>query len=181
MRSKYRNYIIVIYLTISFISFLYGSTYLSRQRILQLQDPIFATTNLIGSLLIVVLIEFAIIFGFLKSADLNKRDLFFSVLIVNLVIFLPTQTVAYLFLAFFFKFYPVYIITTFIIVLGLEWLLYHCELRKLLIKKPINKELSFKKILLISITANLTSGILTHIYPGIMLIFEIFNWPELYF
>jgi hypothetical protein len=180
VRSKYRDYIIAIFLIISFISILFGFKYIA-QRLTQLYDPIFIIVNLIGSLFIVVLIEFAVIFGFLGSADLNKRDLFFSVLLVNLLIFLPTQTIAYLILAFLLKYYAVYILTIFIINLGLEWLFFQFEFKKLLKKKSINKELSFKKILLISVTANLTSGVLTHVYPGIMLLLELFMWPELYF
>ncbi|MFX0106199.1 MAG: hypothetical protein ACFE75_12015 [Candidatus Hodarchaeota archaeon] len=84
-------------------------------------------------------------------------------------------------MAFFFKFYPVYTIAIFIIVLGFEWVLYHFELQKLLKKKSINKELTFEKTLLISMLDNLTSGALTHIYPGIILLLEVIKWPELYF
>lgn len=180
MKSNKRDYIILIYFLISLISIIFSIIYIQQYYGPLFRDPIYILVNLVGSLFIVVIIEFVVIYGFLRKADLINKDLFLSVLIVNLAIFLPIQTVAYLFLAFYIIYYPFYILAIFIIGLCLEWLLYRFGFRKLIEKKSLNKELSPKKIILISVLANLASGVLTNIYPGLILLIEFAKWPGLY-
>jgi len=181
MKSKNKNNIIAIYILVSLIITMIGSYYTFQVYVTPIDHPLFIITNLIGSLLIVVIIEFGIIYGFLKSAELIKSDFFLSVLMVNLSIFLPFLTVAYFFLAFFIMIYPFYQLAIFFIVIILEWLFYRFEFQKLSEKKSINRELSSKKIIIISVIANLPMGILINIYPAILLLLEFARWPGLYF
>jgi hypothetical protein len=180
VKSNNKNNIIGIYILVSVVLTMFGSYYISQYFGPLFKDPIFILVNLIGSQFFVVIIEFGVIYAFLRNADLYKRDLFFSVLIVNIVIFLPLDTIAYLFLAFFIVGYPFFVLTIFFLVLYLDWRYYRFEFQKLLERNSINKELSPRKILKISTLANLASGILVFIYPGIVLLFEIIRWPGIY-
>ncbi|MFW9969069.1 MAG: hypothetical protein ACFFDF_02635 [Candidatus Odinarchaeota archaeon] len=144
-------------------------------------DPIFILSNIIGTLFIVVSVEFVIIYGFLRSSDLIKRDLFLSVLIVNLTIFLPIITVAYLLLAFYIIVYPFYLLIILFVLFYLEWLMYRVQFQKLLERRSISKELSPKKVALISIIAYLPIGLLINVYTAIMFLLDFLRFPELYF
>ncbi|MFW9818256.1 MAG: hypothetical protein ACFFE5_01505, partial [Candidatus Thorarchaeota archaeon] len=93
---------------VSLIVLSFGSFYITQYYGNPFNDPIFILVNIIDSLFIVVVVEFVIIYGFLRSTDVIKKDLFLSVLIVNLAVFLPVQTVAYLLLAWYIIVYPFY-------------------------------------------------------------------------
>jgi len=180
MKSDYKTNIIFIYVFISLSSLIFGSYYINQYYGPLFKDPLFIIVNLIGSLFIIVLIEFGVIYLFLRYADVIIRDLFFSILIVNFSIFLPIQVIAFLLLGFYISFYPFFVLGIFIIVLYLKWLFYRFEFHKLLEKESLSKELSYKKILLISVSANLASAILAYIYPGILILLEIAKWPDIY-
>jgi hypothetical protein len=107
-------------------------------------------------------------------------DIFFSVLIVNLAIFLPIQIIAYFLLAFYIIIYPFYNFTLFFVLICLKWLFYRFQFQKLFEGKSINKGLSLKKITKISILTYIPLGLLINIYTGIVILLEILRWPELY-
>ncbi|MFX1380199.1 MAG: hypothetical protein ACFFA4_14020 [Promethearchaeota archaeon] len=181
VKSKIKIVLIFIYLLGSLIFLLFGSFYITQYYGIPFNDPIFILVNIIGSLFIVVVVEFAIIYGFLRSPDLIKKDLFLSVLIVNLAIFLPIQTVAYLLLAWYIIIYPFYTLAITFLFFYLEWLFYCFQFQRLLKRRSINKELSRKKIALISFLANLPMALLINIYSPIMLLLNFISFPELYF
>lgn len=113
--------------------------------------------NLIGAVLINVIVEFCIVYVFLRSHYNVKKELFLSVILVNLVIFPPTYTIAYFILIFFLELFVLYIIVIEIIMMLIEWLLYRLEFQKLVNKKSIQMTLSLKKTILISTLANFAS------------------------
>lgn len=176
MKTKNKDYIIAIYLMISFISLLFIPYYFGLHIPTPLTDPLYIAINVIGALFIVVTIEFGVIYGFLRKADLVVKDLFISVLLVNFITFLPAQIFIHLLLAFSIQFAPVFMITVFIIVLSTEWLLYRLKFQKLLKSEPLNMVFSTKKILLASTVANLITGSLTYIYPSTLFLLDFFIW-----
>lgn len=181
MSSKLNDYIINLFLIVSLIFIPLGIIYPTQYSQTPIGDPFFIVVNIIGSFSIIVVIEFIIMYLFFKSADLIKKDLLVSVLLVNNVVFLPTFTIAYLILAFNIIFFPSYVLAIFIMMLGIEYLFYRLEFHKLQEKKSINTEISTKKTIIITMLANLCSGLLTHVYPSIVLLLEFAKWPELYF
>ena len=76
MKTKNKDYIIAIYLMISFISLLFIPYYFGLHIPTPLTDPLYIAINVIGALFIVVTIEFGVIYGFLRKADLVVKDLF---------------------------------------------------------------------------------------------------------
>jgi len=170
MKTNYKNYIILIYLIISFISLSLAPFYLGLHTRTPLADPIYILINVIGSLLIVVTIEFIIIYGFVRKIDLDIKDLFISVLLINIITFFPTQVITHLLLAFYIQFVPVYMITVFVIILSTEWLLYRLVFQKLFKKKSLNREFSDKQIFLMSTVANLSTGLIIYLYSSIILL-----------
>ena len=155
---------------ISFISLLFIPYYFGLHIPTPLTDPLYIAINVIGALFIVVTIEFGVIYGFLRKADLVVKDLCILVLLVNFITFLPAQIIIHLLLAFSIQFVPAFMITVFIIVLSTEWLLYRLEFQKLFTSEPLNMVLSVKKIILVSTVANLFTGSLIYIYSSIMLL-----------
>lgn len=123
------------------------------------------------TIIINIIIEFGVVYVFLRSGDLVKKELFSSVVLVNLVIFPPTHIIAYFVLAFFIELYVLYTIIIAILMLLTEWLLYHLEFQKLFYRKSINKLLSLKSTVLISTLANFTSFSLIYL-PFIILMIQ---------
>lgn len=132
------------------------------------------------TVIINIIIEYGVVYIFLKSEDLVKKELFSSVVLVNLVIFPPTHAITYFFLAFYIKFYVLYIIIIVIIMMLIEFLLYWLEFQKLFYRKSINKLLSLKKAGLISTIANFASFSLIYLYPIILMIHQYITFPETY-
>jgi len=121
------------------------------------EQPVFIITYLIITIIINIILEFGIVYAFLRLGDLNKKKLFSAVALVNLVIFPPTIIIGCFFLAFFVELYLFYRIIVIILILLIEWFLYSLEFRKLFDRKVINKFISLKKTALISTLANLAS------------------------
>lgn len=163
---------------VSLIFSLFGSFYITQYYGIPFNDPIFILENIIGSLFIVVVVGFVIIYGFLRSSDVIKKDLFISVLIVNLAVFLPVQTVAYLLLASYIIVYLFYALATTFLIFYLEWRFYCFQFQRLLKKRSINKELSRKKIALITFLAYLPIALLINVYTPIMLLLNFIAFPE---
>jgi len=123
------------------------------------EQPVLIITYLIITVIINIILEYGIVYIFLRSGDLVKKRLFSAVALVNLVTFPPTLIIACFFLAFFIEIYLFYVIIVTITTLTIliEWFLYRLEFRKLFYRKAINKFLSLKKIALISTLANFAS------------------------
>jgi len=119
----------------------------------------FPIEYLIGTFIIIILVKYGLIYGFLYSYDL-KGDLFLSVLLVNLVSVPFGQLFFFFFPAFLsdyaiFFFYVLIIIE--IIVILSDWLLFRIEFKKFEQLELINQPISSKKVLKISIVTNMLS------------------------
>ena len=174
MRSRNSNYnpkvlIIIVLVLISLIFILRGASITGRY-IPIFENPISILGNLFLSFYLIIIIEFIITYCFLRSADLNKKDLFISGALVNLSTFPLTQTIAYFILAFFYQYFPFYGFFIVAVMGGIEWILYRLEFQKLVGKKSLSQIISSKKILLISIITNLGSGFVVYLYPSIMIL-----------
>jgi len=167
---RYKNYLcnIIIFLTLFFI--IIPKVYSLIAPPPFYEQPILIITILIITVIINIIIEYGIVYIFLRSSDLVKKELFYSVGLVNLVIFPPTNAIAYFILAFYIELYVFYTIIIIIIMILIEWLLYNSEFRKLFYRKSINKLLSLKKTALISTIANFASFSLLYLYPIILMI-----------
>lgn len=119
----------------------------------------FPIEYLIGTFIVNVLVKYGVIFGFLRSYDL-KGDLFLSVLLVSLVSVPLSQLIFIYFPSFLYEylipFYFILIIVEFIVVIS-DWLLYCVEFKNFEYLELINQSLSSKKVLKISILANILS------------------------
>ena len=171
---------------ILFIAFLFSLYITTNSGIMRygpppFEDPVQILAYLIGQFFVLITIEFIISYLFLRSWGLNKGDLLFSIILVNFVIYPPTQVVAYSIMVFNIKYYPIYAIVIFLVVIATEWIFYHIEFQKLVYEKALINELSSKKSVLISIVANLGSGSLVYILPSIIYIIEFIKWPGHYF
>ncbi len=154
---KYKNYLstIIVFLTLFFI--IIPKVYSVLVPTPFYEQPILIITYLIITVIINIIIEYGVVYIFLRSGDLVKKELFSSVALVNLVIFPPTYIISCFVLAFFFEFYLFYAIIIIIITVLIEWFLYCLEFRKLFYRKSIRKFLSLKKTALISTLANFAS------------------------
>ena len=167
---KYKNYLstIIVFLTLFFI--IIPKVYSLIAPPPFYEQPILIITYLIITVIINVIIEYSVVYIFLRSGDLVKKELFSSVALVNLVIFPPTHIIAYFVLAFFIELYMFYTIIIAILMVLTEWLLYRLEFQKLFYRKSINKLLSLKKTALISTLANFASFSLIYLPVIILMI-----------
>jgi len=119
----------------------------------------FPIEYLIGTFIIIILVKYGLIYGFLYSYDL-KGDLFLSVLLVNLVSVPLGQLIFIYFPAFLSEyaifFFYVLIIIEIIVILS-DWLLFRIEFKKFEQLELINQPISSKKVLKISIVTNMLS------------------------
>jgi hypothetical protein len=128
VKCKSYWYGIIIVLTIFFFFIPSVVAYIPRS---PFDHPVFIIVNLICTFILNIIVKFCFAYCVLRSRDLVKIDLFFSVVLVNLVIFPLYQTA----LSFIFTFSWV---DFFFILLSLfpmtisEWLLYRLEFQKLL-------------------------------------------------
>lgn len=132
--------------------------------------PIVIILTIMITFLINIIVEFGVFYGFLRSRELVKKELILSVILVNIVIFPPTQTVAYFLTIFYIELYVFYVIIFGLLMLLIEWLLYRSEFQKLFLKKSIPESLSLKKTILISTLANVASFSVIYLYPVIIMI-----------
>lgn len=178
MRNK--NYVSIIGIFIAIFFIMIPKVYSVMIPLPFYEQPVLIITYLIITVIINIIIEYSVVYIFLRSGDLVKKKLFSSVALVNLVIFLPTYSITYLILAFYIKFYVLYTITIGIIMILIECFLYWLEFQKLLYRKAIDKSLSFKKVLLISTLANFASFSFIYLYPIILMIYQYITFPEIY-
>ena len=142
--------------------------------------PIIIILTIMITFIINTIIEFGVVYYFLKSRSLVKKKLFYSVTLVNIVLFPPTQTIAYFLMLFHINLYVFYVILFGFLMVLIEWLLYRFEFQKLFLQKSIPKSLSLKKTILISSLANLASFSVIYLYPVIMMIQQYIQFSELY-
>ncbi|MCK4381247.1 MAG: hypothetical protein KAW51_08935 [Candidatus Lokiarchaeota archaeon] len=127
-----------------------------------------------------IIVEFGVVYLFFRSSGLIKKDLFLSIILVNLVVFTPTFTIFYFLLMFYIELIVLYNIFIGILMILVEWLLYRLEFQKLLQQQSIHKNLSLKKIIIISTLANIASYSVIYLYPTIMMFQQYLQFPELY-
>ncbi|MFX1496769.1 MAG: hypothetical protein ACFFBH_04515 [Promethearchaeota archaeon] len=130
-----------------------------------LEQPIFITLTVVVTSIFNILIEYGVVYGFLKSSILVKHKLFSSVTLVNLTTFPPTNTIAYLFVAFYLGFYAVYVIIISIVVTLIDCVLYYLEFQKLFYRNSIKNQPSIKRTILISSLANSASFSVIYLWP----------------
>ena len=119
--------------------------------------PIIIILNILGTVVINIIVEFGIVYVFLRSRDLVKKELFLSVALVNFVLFSPTQTIAYFLMIFYIELFVFLVILFGFLMVLIEWSLYHLEFQKLYLKKSISESLSLKKTIKIATLANTVS------------------------
>lgn len=142
--------------------------------------PIVIIFTIFVVFLINIIVEFGVVYLFFRSSGLVKKDLFLSIVLVNLVVFTPTFTIFYFLLMFYIELVVLYSIFIGILMILVEWILYRLEFQKLLQQQSIQKNLSLKKIIIISTLANIVSYSVIYLYPTIMMIQQYIQFPELY-
>ena len=172
---------IILFTVFLFSLYITTDTGIMRYRPPPFEDPVQILAYLIGQFFVLISIEFIISYLFLRSRGINKGDLLFSIILINFVIYPPTQLIAYSIIVFNISYYPIYTIIIFLVGLATEWIFYLIQFQKLDYKNVMNNEFSSKKSVLISIVANLGSGSVVYILPSIVYIIEFIKWPGLYF
>lgn len=154
MRVRNYIYIIIVVLTLFFIfiPYVYAAIVIPYEEM-----PIFIILNILGGIIINIIVEFGIVYVFLRSRALVKKELFLMVTLVNFVIFPPTLTIAYFLMIFYIELFVFYAILFGFLMVLVEWLLYHLEFQKLYLKKSILESLSLKKTIKIATLANTVS------------------------
>lgn len=142
--------------------------------------PINIILSILGPVLINILVEFGVVFMYLRNPLLIKKDLIISVILVNIVLFPPTQTIAYFLMIFSTKDYVFFVIIFGILMILIEWVFYRLEFKKLQAKNIIPETLSLKKTILISTVANVVSFCVIYLAPVLILINDYIRYPELY-
>lgn len=154
---RYKKYVSLIIIFIALIFSLIPKAYSILVPLPFYEQPVFIITYLFISIIINIILEYSIVYAFLRSGDLIKKKLFSAVTLINLIIFPPTLIITCFFLAFFIEIYLFYAIIAIILTLVIEWFLYCLEFRKLFYRKVIKKLISLKKTALISTLANFAS------------------------
>ncbi len=142
--------------------------------------PIFIIFTILFVLLITIVAEFGVVYPFLRSSDLVKKDLFLSITKVNLVVFTPSYTIFYFLQMFYIELVVAYNIFIGILLILVEWLLYRLEFQKLLLQQSIRKNLPLKKIIMISTLANIISYCIILLPISIEMLAQYIQYPELY-
>jgi len=119
--------------------------------------PIFIITALIGAFILNSVIEYGVLYDLSKAQKVNKRDLFITVILVNLVTFPPAQLLFYCSLAFSFIFILPLILVIEIIIIVFESKLYYFEFQKHIQENSYKISLTSKIVLRISVVINLLS------------------------
>ncbi|MFX1259467.1 MAG: hypothetical protein ACFFAN_16560, partial [Promethearchaeota archaeon] len=124
MRFRNNTCIILIFLALFFIFIpnAYAALIIPYQEM-----PIVIILIITVATIMNIIIEFIVVYVFLKSRDLDKKDVFISVSLVNFVIFPPTQTIAYFLTLFNIELYVFYVFIFGFLMVLLEWLLYRLE------------------------------------------------------
>lgn len=134
------------------------------------EQPLILTVIVLFSSNINIIIEFGVVYTFLRSIVLIKKELFDLVALVNLVIFTPFYAFSFFIVIFLIEFYVYYAIIVIIIIVLIELLLYRIGFRRLFYRKSISKVLSLRKTALISIFGNIVSFSIFFLYPIILMI-----------
>ncbi|MEE9379454.1 MAG: hypothetical protein V3V33_15620 [Candidatus Lokiarchaeia archaeon] len=157
-----RNYFYIAFICLAIIYLSISISLVDRYAVAFFWE--FPIEYLIGTFIIIILVKYGLIYGFLSSYDL-KGDLFLSVILVNLVsvplsqlifIYFPAFLPEYIPTFYFFLFY-FFLILIEIIVIVSDWLLYRIEFKKFEQLELINQPISSKKVLKISIVTNILS------------------------
>ncbi|MFX1570723.1 MAG: hypothetical protein ACFFCV_20490 [Promethearchaeota archaeon] len=178
MRS--RNYFFIAILNFSLILIFLPIAYAFRNIRPYEEMPINIILSILGPVLINILVEFGVVFMYLRNPLLIKKDLIISVILVNIVLFPPTQTIAYFLMIFSTKDYVFFVIIFGILMILIEWVFYRLEFKKLQAKNIIPETLSLKKTILISTVANVVSFCVIYLAPVLILINDYIRYPELY-
>lgn len=144
------------------------------------EQPLYIVLNLMVTFIIATSVEFCIVYIFLRSQNLIKKKLFYSVGFVNLVLFPPTNIVIFFIFTFFVEFFPLFTIIFSVLMILLEWLLYRLEFQKLFYIDSIPEVISNKKTFFISTLANFTSFSIVYLPLVITMIQQFIYFPKLY-
>ena len=141
---RLRNYNGVILLLILILFFSNTSIYIPNyfEPIAFWEYPVFIIGALVGSFILNTLIEYGVLYDISKARNVNKRDLLLSVILVNLITFPLAQLVFYFSLAFSVIFLLFLILGIEILIIVIEWKLYHLEFQKHIQENSINISLS---------------------------------------
>ena len=155
MRS-YRKYVLLASLLLGFII----QISLARGNPVYIPlyyDIFYMTFILILIFVLTTIIEYGVLHLYFKKFSFNNRDLYYSVIKVNLVTFPLTQVFAYFISIYFFLLFYFYIIIIEFLVVIVEWLLLKVELLRVEQKNNLTELIRTRKILKGAFFCNLTS------------------------
>lgn len=161
---RYKRYIsIIIYFTLLYITLIVAVIPLVFSLMIPVpfyDQPILIIMNILITSFIIIIIEFGVVYAFLKS-----RKLFVSVVLVNLVMFPPVGIISYFFFAFYSEFALLYVLIIIPLMTLIECFLYYLEFQNLFYRNSIKNQPNLKRSSLISLIANLASYSMLFFYP----------------